>query len=339
MRIALMPVLLALLLPMAVAGQGFKRVQIHTIEFAPDGKTLASGSEDGIVKVWNTADGKLAREFPGHLGHVYGLSYSLDGKQLAVASGKRHVIHYNSKLEKIGEELPEGEIKLWDLESGKPLKTVVVSNGMACAVKLAGSKNALHSLTSNGVLDEWDTQTWKRKNLQKYVFIDEVAILISADGNLVAWSTDTGIKIADRARKQEWVCRHAGTILSLANTHDNQLVASASTDVKLWNTNTGKEVGEITGFASGIAGLAFSPDKKLLATASAVNGPLLRRPDRISSDIKIWRVSDRSLASTVVVQDDCVECIAFSPDGRTLVSGHWSGTIKLWNVPEIPAGK
>ena len=73
---------------------------VYSVAWSPDGKTLATGSDDQTVKLWEAATGKLLANLPGHTGAVYSIAWSPDGRTLASGSGDRTV-------------------KLWDAAAGK----------------------------------------------------------------------------------------------------------------------------------------------------------------------------------------------------------------------------
>ena len=73
---------------------------VYSVAWSPNGKTLASGSGDRTVKLWDVATGKLLASLRGHTGAVYTVAWSPDGKTLASGSDDRTV-------------------KLWDAAVGK----------------------------------------------------------------------------------------------------------------------------------------------------------------------------------------------------------------------------
>jgi WD40 repeat protein len=65
---------------------------IWAVDFAPDGKTIASGGQEGIVRIWDAASGKLLAELAGHDGTVHSLAYSRDGSRIA-SGGRDGTVH------------------------------------------------------------------------------------------------------------------------------------------------------------------------------------------------------------------------------------------------------
>lgn len=60
---------------------------VIAVAFSPGGKTLASGSKDRSIKLWDAQSGKLLRTLTGHTGRVESLAFAPDGKTLATGGG------------------------------------------------------------------------------------------------------------------------------------------------------------------------------------------------------------------------------------------------------------
>src|SRR4051794_20186665 len=73
---------------------------VLALAFAPDGKTLASVSGDGTLRLWETASGKERQRFLGHKGEIRGLAFAPDGKSLLTGGA-------------------DGTARLWDVKTGK----------------------------------------------------------------------------------------------------------------------------------------------------------------------------------------------------------------------------
>jgi len=121
---------------------------------------------------------------------------------------------------------------------------------------------------------------------------------------------------------------HSFTVRSIVYSPDGNTFASlgmwGDKTIKLWNAKTGELIHTLTEHTGGINVIAYSPDGKILASASD------------DKTVKLWNVKTGELKHTLTGYSHSVDTMAYSPDGKTLssASSSWNDdhTIKLWNV-------
>ena len=279
---------------------------VLSVAFSPDGKTLASGSQDNTVKLWEVSTGKELRTFSGHQNWVLSVAFSPDGKTLASGS------HDNT-------------VKLWEVSTGKELRTFSGHQNSVLSVAFSPDGKTLASGSQDNAVKLWEVSTGKELRTfsghQDWV----LSVAFSPDGKTLAsgsqdntvklWEVSTGKELRPFSGHQDWV-------LSFAFSPDGKTLASGSHDntIKLWEVSTGKELRTFSGHQNSVLSVAFSPDGKTLASGSQDN------------TVKLWEVSTGKELRTFSGHQNWVFNIAFSPDGKTLASGSHDNTVKLWEV-------
>jgi WD40 repeat protein len=125
-------------------GQEYKRA-VWCVAFSPDGRTIASGSDDQTIKLWDATTGNELRVLQGHDDCLFSLAFSPDGRMLASASADRTV-------------------KLWDVEQGQLVASLDVVPGEdhgAYSVAWSPTGRQVSAACADGLVLLWDLMPQK----------------------------------------------------------------------------------------------------------------------------------------------------------------------------------
>ncbi|MBE9225183.1 WD40 repeat domain-containing protein [Phormidium sp. LEGE 05292] len=279
---------------------------VNSVSFSPDGKTLASGSFDGTIKLWNLATGREIRTLKGHNSYVYSVSFSPDGNTLASGSDDK-------------------TIKLWNLATGREIRTLKRHSNPVISVSFSPDGKTLASGSADKTIKLWNLGTGREirtlKGHNSYVW----RVSFSPDGKtLASGSVDKTIKLWNlgTGREIRTLMGHSNSVYSVSFSPDGKTLASGSVDktIKLWNLGTGREIRTLMGHSNSVYSVSFSPDGKTLASGS------------VDKTIKLWNLGTGREIRTLMGHSNPVYSVSFSPDGKTLASGSDDKTIKLWNL-------
>ena len=120
----------------------------------------------------------------------------------------------------------------------------------------------------------------------------------------------------------------------VAFTSDGQILATwhKHNTVHLWDVNTGKQLNTINAHKRYVNSVTFSPDGKTIATAGVDGYFILDGHKKTSGMVHLWDVDTGKLLNTFKGHTEGCNGVAFSPDGKTLISSSWDETIRFWDV-------
>jgi WD40 repeat protein len=287
---------------------------VRTIAISPDLQYLVSGSFDKTLKIWNIATGNCLATLIGHKQPITSVAISADSQTIASSSYDQTV-------------------KLWCIESKQCWQTLQRHTNFVWSVAFHPTQPMLASGGEDHTARLWNMRTGQCTTTIQGYSNSIYSIAVSTKHQLIASGhEDQTIKLWKLDRQSltddtlphypfQTLRGHAGRVLSVAFSADEQILASGSPDhtVKLWNPHTGDCLRTLRGHISWVWAIAFHPNSKLIASVS------------YDHSIRIWDVETGDCLQTFKDHASAVLAVAFSPDGKWLVTGGYQQTIKLWN--------
>jgi len=334
---------------------GGKPVGPH-FRFTPDGKALLTASYDGELYVWDSKTGAELRHFQDFCGPLSAMACAPNGRDLAIAecgttirvrdiltgqdllpvTGHRDsIIHLANSPDgrHIATAGSDGLIYLWDRTSGRKVQCLPNSGGLVNDIAYAANGDILFSSSSDHTLHFWDIrngQELRRCQIPMTSWAD--CMVLSPDGKrLVLAGEDHQLHVLDAASGAERWTYQGPTkmILAVGFSPDGQTLRAWSADFCLhsWDMATG----QYRSLASPIhwddnTKASFSPDGRYIALAGPFEFISLVS---VATGKEVRRIADWHRHSS----NDAIDCLAFSPDSRSLAWGCAHGpTIGLAEV-------
>ncbi|WP_433261263.1 hypothetical protein ACQPZF_26330 [Actinosynnema sp. CS-041913] len=298
---------------------------LYDVAHGPDGRTLATASNDGTTRLWHVADAhrpKALATIATGPDPVHGAAFGAGGAVLATAGEDRM-------------------IRLWDVtEPGSPVGLATVSGHTDTVTSVVFSTNGT-LLASTGadrtvrLFDVTDPRNPRPLAVLGGSTEPVMAVTLSLDGRTLAAAggrTPPRLwDISDPARPgpPEILDSHGEVVLRLAFSPDGRTLAVGQGDhtARLWDVSDvadPRERATLEGHTDSVRSVAFSPDGRTLATAGY---------DRT---VRLWRLDGSPTATelmTLTGHTSVVATARFSPDGRTLASVGDDRTVRLWSLP------
>ena len=297
---------------------------VNSVAFSPDGQTLASGSSDETVRLWDVKTGQHRQTFRGHTREVQSVAFSPDGHLLASGGS-------------------DETVRLWDVKTGQHRQTFRGHRHFVLSVAFSPNGQTLASGGVDGTIRLWDVATGSHKvtlggsinPVSNVAFSPDGRTLAGGSGNIHLWDVATGKHKVTLKGHKHYVAR-------IAFSPDGRLLASGSElfsetgfrpNLHLWDVNTGTHIATLSGHETDILSVAFSPDGKTLASGSVkkqVHPSTFFVEGVDPYPLRLWDVATGTPKKTFALTDD-VNSVAFSPDGQTLANA--GGTsIYLWDT-------
>jgi serine/threonine protein kinase/WD40 repeat protein len=325
---------------------------IWAIAVSPNGKLIASAGADRTISLWDATTRKRLAKLRGHLNEIFGLAFSPDGQTLvSIDNGLQRLKLWNTAIRDRVEEVegpaavvgvtPDHSLytasdhgldrwnltnkavveRHWDLDEG--VGHYLLKNLIA----LARDVPILATAKANGAVEVVNLATksvlksWRAHSNESFPVLD-----ISSDGNNLATGCAPGeVKLWDATTGNE--LRHfrlpKGDVKCVRLSPDGGTLAAstASAHVLVWSIS-GRQIGLLDLDWHWAENLEFSPNGELLA---ATRG----------NDVFLWDVRSCKLKTVFRGHVQEIRAMAFSPDGRTLVTAADDLKLKFWHIATL----
>lgn len=287
--------------PVAVGGGPVRAVTV-----IPDGR-VASGSDDGVVRIWDLERSRLLGALEGHRGWVMALAALPDGR---LASGSM-----------------DETLRLWDPRRAVAEAILEPHGGPVYAVAVLPDGRVL-SGSDDGLIRIWDVERGRSLGRLEGHRGPVMSLAALPDGRLLSGSMDETLRLWDPRRgvTEVTLAGHHGAVMGIAVVPDGSGALTASFDqtLILWDLRQGSAVARMAGHFDAARAARILPDGRRAVTSF------------YDGSIRIWDLVWQAEVATLVGHAGPVGALALTPDGRHVVSASDDGTLRVWDLRLTP---
>jgi WD40 repeat protein len=267
---------------------------VTRIVFSPDGKMLASASNDRTIRIWDVATGAHKHKLVGHNAYIYSVAFSPDG--LTLASGSEN-----------------GKIRLWDATTGQYRVTLEGHRSAVKSVAFSPDGLTLASGSSDTTIRLWNAATGSYKVTLEGHYREINSVTFSPNGKTLASGSDRTIRLWDATTGfHKQTIEQSG--YNVAFIENGKTLVSGS---RLYDAVTGQRKQTLN--VSNLNYVSINSDATILAGVS-------------SSRILLWDIATEIEVASLTGHTSTIYSLTFSPDGKILASGSNDRTIRLWDL-------
>jgi WD40 repeat protein len=306
--------------------------RVLAVAFAPGGKTLASGSFDRTVKLWDLATGKEQATLP-HTGPVYALAWSPDGLTLATGSAAAPPSPGKTAA---------GQVRLWQVASGKETALLPGHDAVVFCLAYAPDGRSLATGSADGSIKRWDIASGREAGALQghtgpiygvaYAPDGKTLASASSDGTVRLWDLATGkVRATLQGKMEFWSATFSadGKYLAAGEKPRREQMKPGPDRVlgqaRLWDTATWKEQAVFKRNTGDVRTALFTPDSKLLV--------FIDHKNVMFYDVN--QAKPRRLADFLPKSGVVTTSLAISPDGQLFATGGQDGIIRVWEMAKV----
>ncbi|OWK40868.1 WD40 repeat domain-containing serine/threonine protein kinase [Fimbriiglobus ruber] len=293
---------------------------VWAVAISPDERTVLTGSKDATARLWDARTGAPMGDPIPHNGPVWAVAFSPDGTKYLTAGG----------------DLKDtGSAQLWDAATGRrvagpwahpsDVMTAAFSPDGQTVLTVCAEYARLWRIVDGSPRS---TLTHPRPARHEPTLFPALCAAFSPDGTLVATAGEDGTaRFWDAATGQPRgpVIRASGPILALAFSPDGKLLLTGADDgtARIWDAATGQPRGPVWQHRGKVKAVAFSPDGRFVATGGEIEAidPMTGTRAEVGGEARLWLAATGQALGIPLPHGRQVRSLAFSPDGRLLMTG------------------
>jgi eukaryotic-like serine/threonine-protein kinase len=271
-----------------------------------DGRRVILFGEDGVVRFVDTRTGAIVRKQNPKQGNALS-EISYDGKSIAYA---------------VGDDL----VEVWYAETGRILRIPHGHGQRPHSILLCADASRLLTAAADQFIRVWDTASGVCLSSFRPYESGLAAVNLSPNGHRAVvhrstgetdlWNVDAGTLVASMSVGTKG---YTGGDFNRSGSRFVAVYPFPCADLRLWDTESGKLLGVMSGHENTALHSVFSPDDSRIATSS------------MDQTVRLWDGNDGHAIATLKGHKGWVICAAFSPDSERLVSASQDSTLRLWN--------
>ncbi|TEB33393.1 WD40 repeat-like protein [Coprinellus micaceus] len=334
--------------------------KVWTVAMSPDGERIASGSRDGLVRIWDAQSGKQIITLKGHTGQISSAVFAGNGTQIASGSGDGSIRVWDVRTAELEMKLqPDGHggsvtsvafskdgkllvsggadnlVRVWSTSTGQEQTILRGHTEYISCVALTPDSTQVISGSWDGTVRMWGVavgeEHWVARSPTNINVSRVYSVTLSSNGVWIASGLHNGsIQVLDRRTGTVAMLLrgHTGHVRSVAFSGDGSRIVSGAQDAAIcvWDMTTGRKLRVLHGHSSYVMSVIFSGDGGRVISGS------------LDNSVRVWDAEGSAeqdgegLSARWQGHGGAVQSVAFSGDGTRIVTGSRDKSVRVWDV-------